>query len=826
MEYTLTCNNIDLDLEEGIAIPTDFSIADIKDFSKRARNKSKEIVMPNTNKNQAFFKGNFGFTETEQGILFDATQKQRVVLKKRGIVVMQGVLQLNKVTIINKQNRFHTRIFSEISDMFLALENIKVSELDWSAYDHTLNKTNVSASWSATSGTGYWYPLIERGLPRLGLNTFRTTDLVPYVYAFEIFKKAFDLLGFTIDSTYINSARFKNYLFGYGGGELQTLSAAAQNQRKVLLASGTVSLLQSVSSNIFGTYFQPVKSTSVASTITQDLLDQYLGGEITILRKGNYRMTLTGTVNFLYSCSMSVFKQVAPSKLQVLKNGSLLTEIDFGWFNTASTNVSPNMDINISVNSGDVITYQFQSGFVYHSEVIGNVTSFTLSSTNIALQITSLDVNIVDGDNVDLSVYIPDITCADFIIGMVKKDNLMISDPDENKVIKIEPMTEYYLPTSTFTDVSSLVDEKQEIEITSTANKLEKKLSWMFKKNKDFDAENYAKFYESEYGDFSFNQQSYYTKGEKKVELPFSTIIPYEIISSVIVPRFVKKNQNGTYEPYKGEPRLMFRTPLRAGAIFFADSNGANQTVVNLLPLVHHFDNYDTPTFDMNFRLAQELYYPTTSATVSNSYNTYYFPFIQELTSKAGKLVKMNVKLNAKFIKELDFRRLVMYNGALFRLNSVSDFEEDLAVTSKVELIKVLTAKKPNTGRNIYEAADQIVGFDLSQITTPVIWSGVVTQYRTENPIIEQTYVNNFLGTITPIREDVGVYFFYGFNNLGLGTELTSSYINAQSEAILTVHDSTTVGLVTKLDGVNSDEVLPTLEDNKKNFVITVKTYI
>ena len=64
----LICNDFPLELSEGIAVPLNFSISDVKDIKNRARKFSKEIVLEGTANNCAFFIGsNDGGSSTRGG---------------------------------------------------------------------------------------------------------------------------------------------------------------------------------------------------------------------------------------------------------------------------------------------------------------------------------------------------------------------------------------------------------------------------------------------------------------------------------------------------------------------------------------------------------------------------------------------------------------------------------------------------------------------------------------------------------------------------------------------------------------------------------------
>ena len=49
-------------------------------------------------------------------------------------------------------------------------------------------------------------------------------------------------------------------------------------------------------------------------------------------------------------------------------------------------------------------------------------------------------------------------------------------------------------------------------------------------------------------------------------------------------------------------------------------------------------------------------------------------------------------------VKQLDWTKLLMWNGALFRFNKIIDFDSEITEITKIELIKVIEARSPNRG--------------------------------------------------------------------------------------------------------------------------------
>jgi hypothetical protein len=736
MTDELICNGVSLDLSQAVPVPISFAIADIKNLSNRKQSFSKEVTLPDTMNNNNFFRGAFGYSATENGINFDATIKVNVILKKRGIQVLEGVIKLNKVTKVKGFTQFTCQVFSDSIDLFQLLSTINIGELDWSEYDHVLSRTNIKDSWTAPIGSGYYYPLIERGNNRVG-TIWNTTDLYPYVYLREALLKCFEFLGLTWDSDFLDTTMFKSILFGFGGGEIKTIPPIDVNNRKIEIdngslsfSSGNVWLYDIYGLPFFTNYsgnFNPLADDVFLGILTQDILGQFSNGEITIQSNGVYNLNLQFQMNSIVSTDTSfVVNEIQPTKIEVLKNGGVLFNIDSTVLSESITadniarvlDFNINNNVNINVISGDVISFRMSFGNIVLTVASGGMVFFEAFSTSvpITLDMTSANGSITDGGTVKIWRYLPIMKCSDLLLSAIRQFNLYISEQSNDGVVKIESLMPFYSNTNDFNDISELIDTTKPIVIKPAANEYPKNIIFTFKKATDFDNMRYLDKYEEEYGDMKFVQGSYYSKGEQKTELAWGTIVPFQISGTILVPRFIKI-ENNIAKPNAGPGRIMFRNGLKSGSWTFTDTVGTGFELLNTYPCVHHFDNWQNPTMDLNFKLVNEVYYTATIVTSANCYSEYYSTFINEMTSPAGKIVNLSVHWNEIDIKNRDFGKLLMIDGSLFRLNLIKEFSADVQTTTEIELVKVLKARK-RAGKQIIQGATSVIYVD-NNIASP-----------------------------------------------------------------------------------------------------------
>jgi len=708
---TLTSEGFSIDLSANIPVPFNFSISDITEPNKRKRNFSKSIKLEGTQNNCKFFQSAFSFAATESGINFDPTAKTSAVYSKRGIVIMHdAVIQLQDVVINDGNITFSINIFSETVDYFLILSKVMISELGWSEYDHILSRDNIIASWTAPIGSGYFYPLIERGNIREGALIWNTTDILPYIYFREILIKCLEHVGFTIDSVWLETTNIRNVLLGYGGGDaqLENINPADLSQRVVSVGSGNLNYSRNITftaeNSPFSWFGQVIAldltSSIFSSTVVQDSLEQYstTDVDITIQRSGNYTFTTAGVIRTSVTLVGFANFQMRNSRFRIFKNGISVSAT--GDYTTTSLvhNLNVAHSYTTFCQSGDVISFRFDSGqFKSFPQLLPLNKLFQVAVTTptpITINVACIDTSVTDGSLISLFRFIPEIKCSDFLIGAIRQFNLYSSDPSEDGVIKIEPLIDYYSGTDEFTDISHLVDHSKDIKVTHLGNDYGKTLKWLFKDNKDSDNVFYKDKWGSGYGDYAFEQGSYYAKGDQSIQLPWSSIVPFQIAPGILVPRFITIDQNSV-KPNKGAPRLCMRNGLKEGAWTFRRADGGlpHQNMTSY-PCIHHFNNWNDPTFDLGFQLPSQLFYITNALTTNNCFVAFYSQFINEVISPASKFLSLYVYWTNEDVRNIDFGRLIMVNNSLYRLNTIKDFDDNISKSTYIELVKVLGAKK------------------------------------------------------------------------------------------------------------------------------------
>ena len=132
----------------------------------------------------------------------------------------------------------------------------------------------------------------------------------------------------------------------------------------------------------------------------------------------------------------------------------------------------------------------------------------------------------IENDIITLNRFIPNLKCSDFVKGIINMFNLYVSEPNEDGVIKIEPLQNYYEGEENWTD---LLDHSKAINIKPSVNDSAKKYNFKFAEDKDFFNQDYFEKTGERYGDYTFESDNEYSSNEINYQLPFAQTVPVEI---------------------------------------------------------------------------------------------------------------------------------------------------------------------------------------------------------------------------------------------------------------------------------------------------------
>lgn len=732
----LYINGQELDLADDVIFPITFAQADAKEPEKRKRSSSKTIVLPGTQRNNKFFLSAYNLKASDVygdliGFDYDPTLRYPFLAERNGKPFFRGSSHLTKVTRQKYEehgmvNNFHIVLYSEIVDMFQALGDIKVSELGWSAYDHTLTIANIQASWSATTGSGYWYPYVDYGLASDPL-TILTNQLYPHVYVKEIVEKCFAHAGFILSGGFFSDALYKKLAWGSGGGEPILLDSAEVAERRVNYSGDGTNTYNIGYSFVFNfgsntvTKFDGFVNFPIATLgfVTLTLINDDLAqldapsGEIVVAYNGYYSLGLSGTfpITYAFSDPTLIDQQINISvQWVVYVNGAVINT--FVKDLTATTGGTQNVVFaetqELELNTGDIVntimkisTFGSEVGEVAITETL-NVT-IDLDNT-LSMDMTAINSGLIDGDTVKVARFLPEMKAADFLMDIITMFNLYMSDPDEDGNIVLLPQDEYFYETDDVDQWSDKIARDNEIEIEPAANIEGKRYRFKWAEDRDYYKLLYFQKFGQDYGDFDYNVPSTFKTGDKIYQLKMAQTCPVQIDGTdIIIPRIITVDPStGLTRPHKGKPRMYFNLGTVASDNWnLVNSDTGAVTVNSTYPVAHHLNNLTTATFDLNFGRPIEVFYIATTYTTDNLFYRFHAQFIREITGRDSKVLNAWFRLNENDFYENFMRRLCNVDGVLYRKNIIKDWIANTNNLIKCELVRIVAGRS----RSGYEVA-------------------------------------------------------------------------------------------------------------------------
>lgn len=542
-----------LDVPSNLELNLTFQAGDIRKVLSRNSSFSKTVSFNGSANNNIAFNNIFDVSNDSK---FNPNKKSLVQVFTNGQQIFSGYLKLDSIKNTDGLIEYNCTLYSDVSNLFDDLGNMKLNQLDFSEYTHLYNKNSVTGSWETfiykngnqipmQYGQGYVYPYINWGIGG-GFGGFADRNYVtteffrPALYAKTIVDKIFETAGYSYQSDFFNSNYFKSLIITQAG-------ASAFIDEKVLEASkakatGTNKIVGIYENDHIQTYHQinwglEEDRCDFSDDYSQGNYDN--GGNFNIV-SGEYIVPVTGvysissnvllntSVDFQELASGSTFnlgtdmhvkgKLIYYSQVCIERNGvevrlpnlsySTESEIDGHWhtngdFINSEAIECPVDDGGIRLEAGDKV--YIKAGFSIDKtrfwypllpikkHVIVRTYQIYPSTLQVELNNTPLYPNNLQ----TFTKFLTEDKCKDFILSIAKMFNLFFTiDADNPKLLNIEPRAEFY--DGNVIDWNYKLNRKQEVEITPINEFESRKIILTYKDDSDFYNSEYQKKYNDE----------------------------------------------------------------------------------------------------------------------------------------------------------------------------------------------------------------------------------------------------------------------------------------------------------------------------------------
>jgi len=529
-------------------------------------------------------------------------------------------------------------------------------------------------------GEGYLYPTINYGYGT-SMYQYDALTMYPSLYLKSYIDKIFKLAGFTYSGSFKITELFKRLTIP-ASSNVDRVSAALSNQNTVIQSYTVDTLLVDVyKPNTYGESYLKFPNT------IQDIADLFntTNGITTIKKAGKYEIVIDYTIQAVgevldyppnaYNVQLPAYANIRVSSFGA--NGSNV------FNNIPITNIDGTFSGQIKISG-----LTFIQGGTIRIQVNGCAHLTVKSGTKLTIK--PIGVPLAIGDIMNPNATIPsNVLLKDFFLSIVKMFNLYIRpDENNNKNLIIESANQFYNNNKVL-EWSDKVDRSSPIEVFPVSEIEGKDYVFTYKDDSDYYNVLYKDTYKETYGNRSVSIINDFAKGKKEIGVIFSPTISVDTpLNKMVVPHIVTKEITGVFSPFDSNIRILYYGGLKNCFGSFKIKYDTNITYTKY-PYVGHVDDPLSPTLDLLFEIPKVVYWNTSIYTTANLYNVNYRKFIEEITDKNSKVIRIKARLRSSDINGLNFKNFIQIDNINYRLNRILDYSPIDPLTCIVELSKI-----------------------------------------------------------------------------------------------------------------------------------------
>ena len=821
-----------LDVRPDVNVPLTFSVGEIRDITKRTGTFSKTVVLPATDNNNRIL--NHYYDVNVEAGTFDLTKLTHCQVLQNDVVILEdAILQLVGVNKSQNTDQYEQVANYEVlikdtkAELFTAITNAELTDIDFSDLNHFSNSTSIIASYGFTQVNGYKYVL-----PYQPTNVINVRQLKPAIYAKTYFDRIFANAGFSYTWADLQNARFDKLLIPYNGDENQI---DWDDFKVVANVTHETAFSQPANGNFIGfqelltgfteiqdpqNLFNPATGVYTAPTNTDPAASQGYEFNITIQYEVKVLNSSASPVQpYIYNTQTATYVPQARTFTPIVKaldptgQGSTasLTPILINTFVASGLSIFgtyANLVITSPssyITTGDLLTMvagiqsNWQFGLTTWRTAAG-----VAAQVDVNLDIIDLKVEIKPNSNtqaiggyVTMNEYVPDkVKQSDFVKSIFTMYNLFADvNPEQPNNIILTHRDEYY-DNGAEKDWTYKLAKDREQNLEFLPDVTNKRLILTYKQDKDSANELYFDTTREIYGQLEYIFNSEYVKDIDTKELIFSPTPITSTTFGAILPMF-----DG--QAPKNNLRILYDGGAQTCGNYDLIDGGLTGTYgVTTYPAITHFDNANTPSFDINFGTCDFYFYQPQTLTNNNLYNLYWRRTINQINE--GKMLTAFFRLTEADIHNLKLNDKVRIDNSWWNINRVIDYNANTDTLTKVELISVdseleLAPFITNTGTPAPSVITQVAlssVFTTKMATGNLILEGAnVEVYGKSNTvaqgvkgiIIGDNKTLNEDGLITPRINGIATQnFAYIANLTQVGTEAPTALVLANNVGVIT----------------------------------------
>jgi hypothetical protein len=305
-----------------------------------------------------------------------------------------------------------------------------------------------------------------------------------------------------------------------------------------------------------------------------------------------------------------------------------------------------------------------------------------LTSINLSI-LPSANIQ-VTGTTLNINQYVPvEIKQSDFVKSIFQMYNLYVEqDVDNQNNLILRHRDEYY-DSGVEKDWSRKLAKDKEQELIFLPDLSNKKLKLTYAPDTDEFNTMYTQATAETYGQIEYTFDNEYVKDVATQELIFSPTPVFLTSFGAYVPAIVGSAPNTNI-------RILYDGGLQSCQPFdILDFGTTGEFGLTDYPMLGHFDNALTPSFDINFGTNDFYFYELTSLTANNLYNLYWRRTVNQIN--VGKMLIDYFDLREVDIQSLKLNDKIYIDNSWWNINKIQDYNGNQRQLTKVELISIDT---------------------------------------------------------------------------------------------------------------------------------------
>ena len=701
MQLSLIINGVKVDMFKDETIVINKTIQDVKDISKQFSDYTQSFTIPASIANNNLFSH---YYDLDLDSTFNQHLKADAVLSFDGVDLLNGTIEFEGANVENnKPYSYNIVFYGSVASLSTEMAEDELADVDWSAYDHTLDYLTIKSSWNKTLYSGdIVYPLFDSGRDWVWSTGMQTNikninvanytpnadntevysgiildELKPSIRLPQMVRTIFSHYGYTIESDFLDDADTQAmyvHLQKEGGKALLPDSGFNGNIKydgnAPLPTSGDVY----TGVNLTTLDYDSSNSFNVS---TQEFTAQY-----------------TGLHSFVLNGEANNFSGNITANYKVQRNG--INAQAQGKVSLSGGNKTWNWNHSIYLKQGDTLKWFTRMNFGI----------FTNNNIDTTLTLKTIDYNRY-GEMGSLSQYMPSIKTEEFVSKFLQAFNLVL-EPLEGKVFKLEPIEDWFDGGTTY-DFNEFIDVTTKDVSKVAPYKL---LEFKHSEDKSKSAALFNDIASREFGNLSYSPNVDFGVDKLTIESPFIVPVPETInalnssgsnvgdTTGLVTHKYIDesgKSLGGTltlsyYNGLGSSNNYYLQDGLLSGIPQFSqESTFPNFSIFNS----------NTPITSSTNTLSYTLEQPiSTSITpLRTMFDRFWGNYIAKLYDNETKILSVESIVPIGIFLNLRLRDSLSYDGQLFTINKLSyDF---LTEKAKLELItRDLLKKSPNTITN------------------------------------------------------------------------------------------------------------------------------